>query len=83
MWFCGIAMCYVDYFIDDINYNLQDLLITFFELLARIVIIVGACNTFPQDPYSNKRVWFYYIIMGGSIAALGSFIKLIETLTKI
>lgn len=83
MWIISIAMCYLDKYIENINYTLQDFLITFFELLARIVLITGALKFFPQDPYSNKRVWFYYIIMGGSIAALNSFIKLMETLTKI
>lgn len=83
MWIISIAMCYLDKYIENINYTLQDFLIIFFELLARIVLIAGALKFFPQDPYSNKRVWFYYIIMGGSIAALGSFIKLMETLTNI
>ena len=60
MWGISITMCYFHRFIDDINYSLQDFLITFFELLAWIVLIIGAIDTFPQNKYSNKRVWFYY-----------------------
>ena len=60
MWCISIAMCYLDRFIYNINYSLQDFLITFFELLAWIVLIIGAIDTFPQNKYSNKRVWFYY-----------------------
>lgn len=56
MWCISIAMCYLDRFISNINYSLQDFLITFFELLAWIVLIIGAIDTFPQDKYSNKRV---------------------------
>lgn len=82
MWIIGIAMCYLDCFIENINYTVQDFLIIFFELLARIILITGALKFFPSDPYSNKRVWFYYIIMGGSIAALESFIKLIGIVVK-
>ena len=62
MWGISITMCYFHRFIDDINYSLQDFLITFFELLAWIVLIIGAIDTFPQNKYSNKRVWFYYAI---------------------
>ena len=74
MWGISITMCYFHRFIDDINYSLQDFLITFFELLAWIVLIIGAIDTFPQNKYSNKRVWFYYAIMGGFISAIHSFI---------
>ena len=42
MWGISITMCYFHRFIDDINYSLQDFLITFFELLAWIVLIIGA-----------------------------------------
>ena len=60
MWCISIAMCYLDRFIYNINYSLQDFLITFFELLAWIVLIIGAIDTFPQNKYSNKRVWLCY-----------------------
>ena len=80
MWGISIAMCYLHCFINDINYTLQDCLITFFELLAWIVLIIGAIDTFPQNKCSNKRVWFYYAIMGGFISAIHSFIGLINTL---
>lgn len=46
----------------------------------RIVLIIGAIDTFPQNKYSNKRVWFYYAIMGGFISAIHSFIGLINIL---
>ena len=49
MWGISITMCYFHRFIDDINYSLQDFLITFFELLAWIVLIIGAIDTFPQN----------------------------------
>ena len=45
MWGISITMCYFHRFIDDINYSLQDFLITFFELLAWIVLIIGAIDT--------------------------------------
>ena len=80
MWCISIAVCYLDRFIYNINYSLQDFLITFFELLAWIVLIIGAIDTFPQNKYSNKRVWFYYAIMGGFISAIHSFIGLINLL---
>ena len=80
MWGISITMCYFHRFIDDINYSLQDFLITFFELLAWIVLIIGAIDTFPQNKYSNKRVWFYYAITGGFISAIHSFIGLINIL---
>jgi hypothetical protein len=67
MWLTSIAMCYLDCFIDNLNYTFQDFLIIFFELLARITLVIGAISIFPQEPYSNKRVWFYYIIMGGRL----------------
>ena len=80
MWGISISMCYLHRFIDDINYSFQDFLITFFELLAWIVLIIGAINTCPKDKYSNKRVWFYYAIMRGFISAIHSFIGLISIL---
>lgn len=83
MWISSIAMCYLHRFIDDINYTFQDFLIILFELLARIVLVAGAISLFPQEPYSNKRVWFYYIIMGGSLATVYSFTKLVNTLLKL
>ena len=58
MWGISITMCYFHRFIDDINYSLQDFLITFFELLAWIVLIIGAIDTFPQNKYSNKQMLF-------------------------
>lgn len=83
MWLISTAMCYLDCFIDNLNYTFQDFLIFFFELLARITLVVGAINLFPQEPYSNRRVWFYYIIMGGSLAIIYTFIKLTSTLQKL
>lgn len=80
MWIISIVMCYLDCFIDDINRTIQESLIIFFELLARIVLIVGAIRTFPKDKYSNLKVWFYYAIMGGFLSAIYSFIKLINAL---
>ena len=59
MWLISIAMCYLHRFIDNLNYTFQDFLIIFFELLARITLVIGAISIFPQEPYSNKRVWFY------------------------
>lgn len=56
MWGISIAMCYLHCFINDINYTLQDCLITFFELLAWIVLIIGAIDTFPQ---TNIRINAY------------------------
>ena len=58
-------------------------LIIFFELLARITLVIGAISIFPQEPYSNKRVWFYYIIMGGSLTIIDTFIRLAGTLQKL
>ena len=80
MWCISIAMCYSDCLINNINYIVQDFLITFFELLAWVVHIIGAIDTFPKDKYSNKRVWFYYAIMRGGISAIHSFIGLINIL---
>ena len=80
MWWICIAMCYSDCLINNINYIVQDFLITFFELLAWVVLIIGAIDTFPKDKYSNKRVWFYYAIMRGGISAIHSFIGLINIL---
>ena len=42
MWLTSIAMCYLDCFIDNLNYTFQDFLIIFFELLARITLVIGA-----------------------------------------
>ncbi len=83
MWLISIAMCYLHRFIGNLNYTFQDLLIFFFELLARITLVVGAISLFPQEPYSNRRVWFYYIIMGGSLATIYTFMKLAGTLQKL
>lgn len=84
MWIASIAMCYLDRFIDNINYTFQDdFLIIFFELLARTTFVVGAISLFPQEPYSNKRVWFYYMIMGGSLTIIDTFIRLVGTLQKL
>ena len=55
MWLTSIAMCYLDCFIDNLNYTFQDFLIIFFELLARITLVIGAISIFPQEPYSNKK----------------------------
>lgn len=71
---------YSDVLLRSFYLQLQDFLITFFELLAWIVLIIGAIDTFPQNKYSNKRVWFYYAIMGGFISAIHSFIGLINIL---
>ena len=50
---------------------------------ARITLVIGAISIFPQEPYSNKRVWFYYIIMGGSLTIIDTFIRLAGTLQKL
>lgn len=71
----SIAMCYIDIVIKNINYTLQDFLAHFFLFLSWIIIVIGAIKTFPQDKFSNKRVWFYYIIMCGIIATIDSIIK--------
>lgn len=60
MWGISTSMCYFHRFIDDINYSLQDFLITFFELLAWIVLIIGAIDTFPQ---TNIRINAYGFTM--------------------
>lgn len=83
MWLISIAMCYLHRFIDNINYDIQDFLIILFEFLARIVLVIGATRTFPENPYSNRRVWFYYIIMGGSLAAINTLTKLTNSLLNI
>lgn len=83
MWIASIAMCYLDRCIDNINYTFQDFLIIFFEFLARITFVAGAISIFPQEPYSNKRVWFYYIIMGGSLVIIDTFVRLVDTLQKL
>lgn len=46
MWLTSIAMCYLDCFIDNLNYTFQDFLIIFFELLARITLVIGAISIF-------------------------------------
>lgn len=73
-----IIMCYLDFFIDNINYTLQRFLITGFELLSWIVFIIGVTKNIPKNKYSNKRVWFYYAIMTGSLSATKTIIRLIE-----
>lgn len=83
MWLISIAMCYLHRFINNINYDIQDFLIILFEFLARIVLVIGAINTFPENLYSNRRVWFYYIIMGGSLAAINTLSKLTNSLLNI
>ena len=55
MWLTSIAMCYLDCFIDNLNYTFQDFLIIFFELLARITLVIGAISIFPQEPGSPER----------------------------
>ena len=79
---CGISIviCYLNYFIEDINYALQYFLLVFFQLLSWIVLIIGAVKTLPKYKLSNKRVWFYYTIMLSSAAAIKSFAELINTL---
>lgn len=81
MWGISIAMCFLHYIFYGINDMLQNFLIDFFVFLAWVVLVIGAINAFPKEPYSNKRVWFYYAIMCGSIAAINSFTRLIGTLT--
>lgn len=79
MWILSIAMCYLDCYIENINYTFQDFLIIFFELFARITLVAGAIKLFPQEPYSNRRVWFYYIIFGGSMTVIDTFVRLLGT----
>lgn len=83
MWGLSIAMCFLHRIIEDINYAVQDFLITFFEFLAVLIVVIGATKIFPKDPYSNKRVWFYYIICGGCLSLLEISIKLVEEVYKI
>lgn len=83
MWILSIAMCYLDCYIENINYTFQDFLIIFFELFARITLVAGAIKLFPQEPYSNRRVWFYYIIFGGSMTVIDTFVRLLGTLQKL
>lgn len=80
MWGISIAMCFLHNIFYGINDTLQNFLIDFFVFLAWIILIIGAIDTFPKEPYSNKRVWFYYAIMGGGIAAIYYFIRLIGIL---
>lgn len=49
MWLTSIAMCYLDCFIDNLNYTFQDFLIIFFELLARITLVIGAISIFHKN----------------------------------
>lgn len=83
MWILSITMCYLDCYIENINYTFQDFLIIFFELFARITLVAGAIKLFPQEPYSNRRVWFYYIIFGGSMTVIDTFVRLLGTLQKL
>lgn len=83
MWLISIAMCYLHRFIDNLNYTFQDFLIILFELLARMTFVAGAIKIFPQEPYSNRRVWFYYIILGGSLNIIDTLIRLADTLHKL
>ena len=82
IWGISIAMCYLDCVIDNISYTVQAFLIDFFFFFFFIVIIIGAIRTLPQESYSNKRIWFYYAIMGGSLAAIKHLVKLIEILNR-
>lgn len=77
-----ILTCNLDLLIDDINHTLQELLITLFKCVSYIVIVIGAIKTMPKDKASNKRVWYYYACMGGCIATLTTFVKLIDTLIR-
>ena len=72
-----ITMCYLDLFIDNINSILQLFLIHF---LSWIILTIGAIKCMPEKAYSNKRVWFYCAAMSGMLAAIKSFVKLIEIL---
>lgn len=83
MYAASIAMCYLDCIIDDINYTFQDFLIFFFELLAQIILLTGAIRLFPPEPYSNRRVWFYYIIMGVSMNIIDTVVRLAGTLQEL
>lgn len=79
---CSIIfmLCYLDLFVKNIDRTVQLLLINFFNFCSWIVIIIGAIDTFPKDPHSNKRVWFYFAIMGGLVAAMDSLTELINKL---
>lgn len=79
---CGIsiAICYLNYFIKDINYALQYFLLVFFQFLSWIVLIIGAVKILPKYKLSNKRVWFYYTIMMSIVGVIKSFTELINTL---
>lgn len=83
MWILSITMCYLDCYIENINYTFQDFLIIFFELFARITLVAGAIKLFPQEPYSNRRVWFYYIIFGGSMTVIDTFVRLLGSVQKL
>ena len=79
---CGIsiAICYLNYFIKDINYALQYFLLVFFQFFSWIVLIIGAVKILPKYKLSNKRVWFYYTIMMSIVGVIKSFTELINTL---
>lgn len=83
MWILSTVMCYLHRFVEHINYTFQDFLIILFELLARITAVTGGINLFPQDSHSERRVWFYYIIMTESLMAIDTFIRLLGTLQKL
>ena len=78
-----IIMCYLDLFIDNIDSILQLFLIHFFDFLSWIILTIGAIKCMPEKAYSNKRVWFYYMIMGGSLTIIDTFIRLVGTLQKL
>ena len=75
-----IIMCYLGHFTNNINYALQLFLIHFFDFLSWIILTIGAIKCMPEKAYSNKRVWFYCAAMSGMLAAIKSFVKLIEIL---
>ena len=73
-------MCYLGHFTNNINYALQLFPIHFFDFLSWIILTIGAIKCMPEKAYSNKRVWFYCAAMSGMLAAIKSFVKLIEIL---
>lgn len=79
---CGIsiAICYLNYIIEDVNYVLQFFLMNFFQFLSWIILIIGIVKILPKYKLSNKRVWLYYTIMMSSVGAIRSFVELINTL---
>lgn len=80
---CSISLvaCYVDILINDINPTFQDFLIALFTFLSWIVLVVGVAKNMPKDIFSNYRIWFYYAMMSGSVAAIHSLKELISVLT--